>query len=330
MKVKLDGRVRRICNRVDEEHAEWLLDHKMDLAYLRITRKRRGGLMGIIVLVMAFVVLIWAFTYTTGFKTLFVATAGIISLVIAVFILSEMRAVTVHDRMKSLIHEVELERPIVSPEPHPSLVRLDEVAALAGEAEPERGRVAIHAAAEPAPTRSSARPAPPPEDGIPGIPQPVVSPDEWQVMTVGEPARPATTQAPAQPPVQTPAQPPAQAPGIPPPAVPTPALIEELPDEAAPAPPSAPLSPPVPPRVPPPAQPAPQYAPQPPQQAPPTAPAPPRPVVQAPPPSPAPPATPPGPPPMRPQAPQPPQPPQRPRPQAEEEEVEEAEWVDWE
>ena len=56
MKVKVKKRVGRICNRVDKEHAEWLLDRNMDSAYLRITYRRRGGILGIIILMVAFIV----------------------------------------------------------------------------------------------------------------------------------------------------------------------------------------------------------------------------------------------------------------------------------
>jgi hypothetical protein len=194
MKVKIDRRVRRICNRVDHEHAEWLLEHKMDMNYLRITNKRKGGIMGIIVLMLAFVALIWAFIYTTGFKTMFAAVGAIMSILIGIFVVMEFQVILVTDRMRPLLREVELDMPLVSPDPHPSLERLDEVAALAGEAEPELGRVTMYSTSEPAPTSSTApRPSTMADDGIPGIPQPVVASREWEVMGVEEPA-PASPQ----------------------------------------------------------------------------------------------------------------------------------------
>ncbi|NIP36437.1 MAG: hypothetical protein GWN18_02250, partial [Thermoplasmata archaeon] len=244
MKVKLDRKVRKICNRVDHEHAEWLLDHKMESNYLRITRRRVGGILGIIVLMLAFVALIWAFVYSTGFKMMFVAVAVLLSALIGAFVVMEFRMITVSDRMRNLIHEVELERPMVSAEPHAALERLDEMAALAGEAEPERDRVSILAPAEPAPTRAAApRPSAQAEDGIPGVPQPVVADKEWEVMGTED-------QAPGAP------QP---APGTPPPPVPPPPLIEDLPDEVPPAPAAPPPTqpqgaPPQPPTTQPPAQ----------------------------------------------------------------------------
>ncbi|MCK4970742.1 MAG: hypothetical protein KAS77_09450, partial [Thermoplasmata archaeon] len=219
MKVKIDRKVRRICNRVDEDHAEWLLDNRMDVNYLRITNKRRGGILGIIVLMLAFVALIWAFIYTTNFKPVFVAVAGALSAAIILFVVSEFRTITVSDRMRSMLHRVEVDRPIISPEPHPSLERLDEVAALAGEAEPEMGRVSIHSV-EPAPTQASALPTLAPEDGVPGFPQPVVTAKEWQIMDVED-------QGPGAP------QP---APGTPTPPVPPPPTIEDLPEDTPPAP----------------------------------------------------------------------------------------------
>ncbi|MCK5252124.1 MAG: hypothetical protein KAQ96_04210, partial [Thermoplasmata archaeon] len=245
MKVKIDRKVRRICNRVDEDHAEWLLDNRMDVNYLRITNKRRGGILGIIVLMLAFVALIWAFIYTTNFKPVFVAVAGALSAAIVLFVVSEFRTITVSDRMRSMLHRVEVDRPIISPEPHPSLERLDEVAALAGEAEPEMGRVSIHSV-EPAPTQASALPTLAPEDGVPGFPQPVVTAKEWQIMDVED-------QGPGAP------QP---APGTPTPPVPPPPTIEDLPEDT----PSAPApgtQPPVPPARPP-APTAPHVAPPPP------------------------------------------------------------------
>lgn len=245
MKVKIDRKVRRICNRVDEEHADWLLDNRMDVNYLRITNKRRGGILGIIVLMLAFVALIWAFIYTTNFKPVFVVVAGALSAAIVLFVVSEFRTITVSDRMRSMLHQVEVDRPIIPPEPHPSLGRLDEIAALAGEAEPEMGRVSIHSV-EPAPTQASALPTLAPEDGVPGFPQPVVTPKEWEIMDVED-------QGPGAP------QP---APGTPTPPVPAPPTIEDLPEETAPAP--APgTRPPVPPGWPP-AQTAPPVAPPPP------------------------------------------------------------------
>ena len=235
MKVKMDRRVRRICNRVDKEHADWLLDQRMDTNYLRITRKRRGGIMGIIVLMLAFVALIWAFTYFQDFKPLFVAVSGTISLLIGVIVIVEFKTITVSDRMRALLTEVELARPVVSPLPHPSMERLDEVAALAGEAEPEMGRVAIHTTAEPAPTQTAAsRPSVAAEYGIPGIPQPVVVAREWEVMGIED-----QTPGGPRPPPGTPAQP-----------VPPPPTIEDLPDPGAPAPGVPP--PQIPPQIPPP------------------------------------------------------------------------------
>ncbi len=241
MKVKVEGRIGRLCNRVDKQHADWLLDRKMDTAYLRITYRRRGGLLGIIVLMLAFISLLWIFSYTTDFKGPIVAAATFVSIVIGAFLIIEFRTITVGDRMRRMLTEAELERPIVYQKPSAALESMDELARHTEAEPPMPDPFATDLA--PAPTRSSPqRVTMTAEDGIPGIPQPVVAAKEWEVMAGEEeaPPAPAGTPLPA-------AQP---APGTPVPQTPPLAMIEDLPDDTAPsqvppsvAPPLAPAAP---------------------------------------------------------------------------------------
>ena len=109
MKVKVKNRIGRICNRVDPEHANWLLDRRMDAAYIKITYRRRGGTLGLVVLMMAFLALLWIFAYSTQFKAPITAAAGTFSLVIGIFLAVEIRTFTVGDRMRDMLAEVELD-----------------------------------------------------------------------------------------------------------------------------------------------------------------------------------------------------------------------------
>ncbi len=280
MKVKVEDRIGRICNRVNKQHADWLLDRKMDTAYLRITYRRRGGLMGIIVLMLAFISLLWVFSYTTDFKGPIVAAATFVSIVIGVFLIIEFRTITVGDRMRRMLTEAELERPIRSERPIAALESMDELARSAEEEPPMPDPFTTDLA--PAPTQASPqRVTMMADNGIPGIPQPVIAAKEWEVMAGEEGTSPA--------PAGTP-EPAAQfAPGTPAPQTPPMALIQDLPDDTAPsqapppvAPPLAPAAPTVP-VTPPPIAPATPPAPPPP---PPSPPPPPPQVVQAPPPPP--------------------------------------------
>ena len=289
MKVKVENRIGRICNRVNKQHADWLLDRKMDTAYLRITYRRRGGLLGIIVLMLAFISLLWVFSYTTDFKGPIVAAATFVSIVIGAFLVIEYRTITVGDRMRRMLTEAELERPIRSQKPIAALESMDELARHREEEPPMPDPFATDLA--PAPTRASPQRATMmAEDGIPGIPQPVVAAKEWEVMAGEERTSPA--------PAGTPGPAAQPAPGTPAPPTPAMPLIEDLPDDTAPsqapppvapatqappvAPPLAPAAPTAP-VTPPPIAPATTMAPPPPSTAPPP---PPPQTVQAPPPPP--------------------------------------------
>jgi hypothetical protein len=224
MKVKVDGRIGRLCNRVNRQHAEWLLDRKMDAAYLRITYRRRGGILGIIVLMLAFISLLWVFSYTTDFKGPIVAAATFVSIIIGAFLVVEFRTITVGDRMRRMLTDVERERPIRSAAPTATLESMVEIARSAEEEPPMADPFATDLA--PAPTQASPqRTIMMAEDGIPGIPQPVVAAKEWEVMAEDIEATPA----PAGTPVPA-AHPP---PGTQAPPTPPMPLIEDLPDDTA-------------------------------------------------------------------------------------------------
>ncbi|MCK5252510.1 MAG: hypothetical protein KAQ96_06150, partial [Thermoplasmata archaeon] len=244
MKVKVEGRIGRICNQVNKQHADWLLDRKMDTAYLRITYRRRGGLLGIIILMMAFISLLWVFSYTTDFKGPIVAAATFVTIIIGVFLVAEFRTITVGDRMRRMLTEAELERPIRSEKPSATLESMDELSRSAEEKPSMPDPFATDLA--PAPTRASPqRTTMMADDGIPGIPQPVVAAKEWEVMAGEERTSPA--------PAGTPGPAAQPAPGTAAPPTPAMPLIEDLPDDIAPsqAPPPVAPAPPVPPMAPP-------------------------------------------------------------------------------
>ena len=106
LKVKVNKRIGRICNRVDAEHAGWLLDRKMDAAYIKITQRRRGGIMGLMILMTAFLALLWIFAYSTEFKGPIMAAAGSFSIIIGLFLYTEYLTITVGPRMRDMLMEV--------------------------------------------------------------------------------------------------------------------------------------------------------------------------------------------------------------------------------
>jgi hypothetical protein len=286
-----------ICGRVDEKHANFLLDRKMEKSFCRIARRRKNTVLMVFILVALFVWVLWLIVFIANFNTIFVGIVAVATVAGSAFLWMEFRTAMLGDRMETLCRQVDLGRPGSYD------ARADASAGRTYEdpmkayAEPEPARPAPQGLLmyeDMAPTSAEAtRRLPVPEVGMPGAPQRIMAPGEWEdMMPVGgegmaapsppPPPPPPAEAAPAEGPLPAawtpPPPPPAARADFPPPppvAVP-PRPIEELPEEGArrrvvPPPPLKAKAPPVsalkappqkPPAAPPPPQPAyqqPQY-----------------------------------------------------------------------
>ena len=293
-----------ICGKVDEKHATYLLDRKMERSYCKIARRRKNTVLMVFILVALFIWVLWLIVFIANFNTVFVGIVLVATLLGSAFLWMEFRTAMLGDRMEVKCRQLELERPVTyetRAEVPGGRPFEDPMKAFA---EPEPARPAPQGLLmyeDMAPTSAeAARARPVPEVGMPGAPQRIMAPGEWEDMPVEAEgmAAPPTAPPPAEgvpaeeplPAGWTPPPPPPKVTGTvppPPPIAVPPRPIEELPEEgarrrAAPAPPPKAKAPPVSAlRAPPPRPPAAPQAPPPP----PPQPAYQQPAVQQPPPT---------------------------------------------
>ena len=241
-----------ICGRVDEKHANFLLDRKMERSYCKIARRRKNTVLMVFILVALFIWVLWLIVFIANFNLTFVGIVLVATALGAAFLWMEFRTAMLGDRMEVMCHRVELDRPVsyetiatgVGPKPFVDPMKAYE------ETEPARpAPQGLLMYEDMAPTSAvAARRQPVPEAGMPGAPQRIMAPGEWEDMPVGAEGTAAPPPAPAPPPAEAapageplpaawtpPPPPPATRGALPPPpsvAVP-PQPIEELPEEGA-------------------------------------------------------------------------------------------------
>ena len=260
-----------ICGRVDGKHANYLLDRKMERSFCRIARRRKNTVLMVFILVALFIWVLWLIVFIANFNLVFVGIVAVATAAGSVFLWIEFRTAMLGDRMETMCHQVELERPVSYETREGATGARQYVDPMKAYEEAEPARPAPQGLLmyeDMAPTSAEATHRRPVlEAGMPGAPQRIMAPGEWEDMmpASGEgaasppsppPPAPPSEGAPAGEPLPaawTPPPPPPMASrdAIPPPpavAVP-PRPIEELPEEgvrrrAAPQPPPKAKAPP--------------------------------------------------------------------------------------
>ena len=239
-----------ICGKVDEKHATYLLDRKMERSYCKIARRRKNTVLMVFILVALFIWVLWLIVFIANFNTVFVGIVLVATLLGSAFLWMEFRTAMLGDRMEVKCRQLELERPVTyetRAEVPGGRPFEDPMKAFA---EPEPARPAPQGLLmyeDMAPTSAeAARARPVPEVGMPGAPQRIMAPGEWEDMPVEAEgmAAPPTAPPPAEgvpaeeplPAGWTPPPPPPKVTGTvppPPPIAVPPRPIEELPEEGA-------------------------------------------------------------------------------------------------
>ena len=97
-----------ICGRVDEKHATYLLDRKMERSFCRIARRRKNTILLVFILIAIFIWVLWLIVFTAHFATVFVGIVSIATLFGAGFLYMEFRTAMLGDRMERMCRQVDL------------------------------------------------------------------------------------------------------------------------------------------------------------------------------------------------------------------------------